>query len=330
MRDLGLQTLRLPLGVSETDNHVPIWVSPNISSKRRIIIFFGERNQDLGIFSYRVTGDDGINVGSCLNFVRAIQQGPTATSDDQVPGIIIANPGQLYWYRGGGRAVTATEWQNLPRDHAVNEPFRVDEVLNQIPDNATFREHVNYVFERLLPAVLDKDAELDLIGLEWSGAAALEYLAANCKRVILAFLSALMSSAGSKWSSRVSGICLGGPQHKVEDLVVNFNASKAFIDFLSKRCRAYFVSPERLESIVEGRGEFGCNCLSSGEELYPENVIVRSWRSMLDWFNLIHTLPDYEEPELIWVEGKDGQDVSPAANDSSNLVVGHDAKVNGN
>lgn len=109
---------------------------------------------------------------------------------------------------------------------------------------------------------------------------------------------------GAKWSSRISGICLCGPQHKVIDLVATYNAPEDFMKFLSKRCRAYFVSPERPESILKGRDEFGCNCFASGEELYQENVIVRSWKSMLDWFNLVHSIPGYEQPELDFVEKK--------------------------
>ena len=57
---------------------------------------------------------------------------------------------------------------------------------------------------------------------------------------------------------------------------------------------------------MAGREEFGCNCFSSGEELYQENVIVRSWRSMLDWFNLVHSIPNYEEPELSLAEAEGG------------------------
>lgn len=181
MHDLGIQILRLPLGASEDENHVPIWVSPNISAKKRVIVLFGERHQDLGVFSYRVIGDEGIAVGSCLNLVQALQRGPAATSDDEVPGIIIANPGQLHWYRGGSRAVTFTEWQNLPRESAVHEPFQVDAVKNRIPDNSNFREHITYIFDHVLPAVLREETKLDIIGMEYPGTAAVEYLAMNCE-----------------------------------------------------------------------------------------------------------------------------------------------------
>lgn len=68
------------------------------------------------------------------------------------------------------------------------------------------------------------------------------------------------------------------------------------LDFLGKKCRAYFVSPQKAGAIVEGRVEHGCNAFASGETLYAESVIIRCWASMLDHFNLVHTLPDYEEP----------------------------------
>lgn len=198
MDDLGFQTLRLPLGAAETDNHVPVWVSAGISTKKRVIVIFGERNQDLGVFSYRVIGDEGIGIGSCLNLVKAIQHGPTGTADDAVPGIIIANPAQLHWYRGGGRAITSTEWQNLPRKSAVHEPFSVHPVKNRIPQNTDFREHIHYIFEEVVPALVNKDAQLDLIGLEYPGSAAVEYLAMNCK-----FFRTLINSTNSMFRAEV-------------------------------------------------------------------------------------------------------------------------------
>ena len=51
--------------------------------------------------------------------------------------------------------------------------------------------------------------------------------------------------------------------------------------------------------MLPGRDDFGCNRYSSGEELYQENVIVRSWGAMLDWFMVVHTIPTFEEVEVI-------------------------------
>lgn len=184
LSNLGLTSLRLPLGTVKTEPHVTILVSSDIGSKKRVIVLFGERNVEAGIFSYRVTGNDGVDTGSVVNFVKAILHGPEANfniPDKDVPGIVITNPGQLYWYRGGKRAVSWYEWQALPRQSAVHEAFRCDEVNNKIPGNGDFKEHVEYVFDNVLNGMLREDVQLDIIGLEKTGAVALGHLAQNCE-----------------------------------------------------------------------------------------------------------------------------------------------------
>jgi hypothetical protein len=94
-----------------------------------------------------------------------------------------------------------------------------------------------------------------------------------------------------------------------------YNAQEDFIDFISKRSRAYFTSPKSIESIMLGRDKFGCNCFASGEELYQENIIVRAWGSILDWFNLVHTVEDYAEPELTMIEPEDEESKVESAKD---------------
>lgn len=103
--------------------------------------------------------------------------------------------------------------------------------------------------------------------------------------------------AGTSWADRVSSICFANPQHRVEDLITQYDASTEFLDFLSKKCRAYFISHHPAGTIVEGRPEIGCNCFASEEELYADQILVRSWGAILDHFNAIHTLPNFEEAE---------------------------------
>lgn len=181
LRKLGLETVRLPLGVSESDNHVPILVSKDIESKDRVLLFFGERHLELGVLSWRVIGENGIRYGSLLEFVDALLNAPTPHSQKSAPGIIVANPAQLLWYRGGSRAVSTAEWLDLPRPKGVDEPLRVDKVKNHIPHNGDYREHVHYIFDRVLPALVGKDAKIDIIGLEYTADAALGYLAEHCE-----------------------------------------------------------------------------------------------------------------------------------------------------
>ncbi len=260
--------MRLPIGASKEDRHVPILVSTDLAQKNRIIVLFSERNQDLGIFSYRTIGNETIKKGSAIGFVSAIMSGVGFASGEEIPGIILANPGQLLWYRGGRRAVTRTEWANLPRETAVAEPFRIDEVKNKIPGNEEHEAHVNYIFNNVIDGIAKKDARVDVIGLEWTGQAAIKYLSANWK----------------KYASRTGGICLASPQHELLDL-----GTEEFMDFFDKRARAYFVSSDPVGKPTSGREDWGCGCYASGEQFYPENIIVEAAEDMLTWLKQLDT-----------------------------------------
>ena len=70
------------------------------------------------------------------------------------------------------------------------------------------------------------------------------------------------------------------------------------------------VGHQRTETPLPGREETGCNCYASGEELYQENIIVRIWGRILDWFNMVHTLQDYAEPVFVLEDGDGSGDAS--------------------
>jgi hypothetical protein len=252
----------VPIGVTEQDKHIPILISEDLAEKQRVIVLFPERDQDLGIFSYRTIGNENINKGSAINFVSSIMNGFASSSGQEIPGIVIANPGQLLWYRGGGRAVGRTQWANLPRDSAVAGSFRIDEVKNKVAGNEDFKAHVKYVFDSVIDGILHKDARIDVIGLEWTGQAAVMHLAAKWE----------------KYASRVRAVCLASPQHDPFEF-----GNPDFMNFVSKRGRAYFVSSSPIGKLIDGREDFGCDCYASGEEMYPENIVVEAAEHMLTW-----------------------------------------------
>ena len=235
------------------------------------------------------------------------KDGATGARSPSTPGIIVANPCQLLWYRGGSRAVSNYEWLTLPRPSAVHDALRVDAVKNRIPGHHDYEEHVRYIWDKVIPTLVKKDAKIDVIGAEYTGTAVLEYLAANC--TYFTFLTArfqtLIEVTGTTYAPRITGIALVTPQHKLTDLVAS-DAPPSFIDFLAKRTRAYFVHPSPIETPISGREEFGCNCYASGEHSYPENTIVRSWRHILDWFDMLYVNKGFEEIEFVVAEG-DGE-----------------------
>ncbi|KAK5938702.1 hypothetical protein PMZ80_008894 [Knufia obscura] len=308
--DLGLEEVRLPLGTAQSEKHVSILVSPGLASKKHVIIFFPERHTDLGVLSYRVIGDEGINIGSIVNFVKSILKGPpspaevttngntTDTDDVQAqverPGIVIANPSQLIWYRGGGRAVTDREWLCMPRESAVHEPMRIDEVKNRVEGNKNFEEHVQYIFEHILSSEDDKQplchpqAKISVIGQEYPGSEALQYITKNWMG----------------WRNRISCVALINPQHGLEGLFSTFDLSapgdaaekEQVTDFIATRTRAYKLSHKPLETVMSGRTRLGCNVYSSGETLYEEAAFVRCWPSVLDWIDVCRFSDTFAEP----------------------------------
>lgn len=142
---------------------------------------FGEPVQDLGIWAYRTIGQQGINIGSAVDFVKGVQSGRASSEGEETPGIVIANTGQLIFHRGGSKAMTVTTWGGLPRKTAVHPAMQYDEEKNAIPGNEKWGKHIAYVFDNVLDKLVLKNAKIDIIGLENGGFGASEYLAKNCE-----------------------------------------------------------------------------------------------------------------------------------------------------
>lgn len=167
--------------------------------------------QDLGIFAHRIIGQDSIAAGSALDFVHAIQ----SREDSADTAIVIANLGQLIWYRRGQRAMTTANWNALPRKTGVGNPMRIDAVRNRIPGNRSTKEHIKSVFEEVLGKLARQDAVIDVIGLGEGAEDAVGYLDQNWK----------------DWESKVRAICVGlGFVWRVGDDIQN----EKFIDFWGK------------------------------------------------------------------------------------------------
>ena len=190
MKSLGVDVTRLPLNASSDEPHVPIFTSANLATAKRTILYFGEELQDLGVFAYRTIGQVSTGAGTALDFVSAIQ----ACKDS--PGIIVANLGQLTWYRRGKRAVTRGSWNALPGKTSVSGPMRVDPVKNRARGNEDMTAHVKYVFQEVVRQMVNKDAKLDVIGVGEGASESVRYLDRNW----------------DQWEDRIQAIAVGTGQ----------------------------------------------------------------------------------------------------------------------
>ena len=210
LREL-LKIGRLPIDAGEHDPHVPIFISSNLIHAKRVIVFFGESVQDLGIFAYRIIGQNSIAAGSAIDLVKDILTTPDPSGE--APAIILANMGQLLWSNRLKRAMTSLSFLAIPKETAVDHCYMIDEVRNRVPGNSSQAEHVKYIFEVIVQKMVDKDAVIDIIGIDDGAAESVEYLQANW----------------AKWEKRIQAIAVGIPY-----LWRNMSWDEGFTSFWSK------------------------------------------------------------------------------------------------
>ncbi|KAL8914173.1 MAG: hypothetical protein Q9171_001168 [Xanthocarpia ochracea] len=276
----SMSLTNLPLGTPPTRPHIPIYTSTNIATCNRLIVYLGESWQDLGVLAWRTIGQETVAAGSILDFIHTIQ----STSPDN-PGILIANTGQLLWYRGGERAVTQTTWTALPRQWAVSPPMEIDAEKNRVPGHKDANEHIASIFNDVIPKMCEKDVVIDVIGMGDAGPIVAEYLQGNW----------------GKWDGKVKAVAIGSgsiwPGEKIGE--------GKFKKFWEERARAYIQSGEPLETPLSGREDFGCNCYSAGQNEVVERIMPVAYKSMLRFFQLVNDVPGYRElPEM--TTGVDG------------------------
>lgn len=177
LEEVGLSTLRLPLGSKPRDKHVPILISSNLRTANRITLVLGSPDQELGIWTWRSMAEQGINRGSMVELAKEI----LTTKPDTA--LIIANLGQLVYHCGSGQAMSQQTWFALPVETAAHPPPR-QTWRNLVPRNGNWREHVKCIFEDVLAPeseMVNPKAKIDIIGVEEGGLGAVEYLVEKCK-----------------------------------------------------------------------------------------------------------------------------------------------------
>ena len=163
---------------SPEEPHIPILATANLPLASRILLYFGESSQDLGIFAYRTVGKCSLASGSILDFVSASNAYAASPLAGGQTAIVIANLGQLLWYRRGTRALTRTSWSALPRKTGVDSMMRIDPVKNRVKGHKTEAEHVGSVMA-YVQGQMKKGAEMEIVGVGDGAEEIVRFLDAN-------------------------------------------------------------------------------------------------------------------------------------------------------
>lgn len=218
----GLLKLRLPFGAWETEPHLPIFITPDLETRSRIVVIFGEPTHELGVLAGRVAnGPGGIDEGSVIPVVRAVKLQKGSCSDDTSPGILLANMGRTCWWPEGQRAITVTANNAVPLPSLVHRGVQHVPNIHDIPGNSSAEEHVKYVFNEVLSRRAGNKAIVDIIATGESCEIVERYLDGE--------------GAWNIWGNRISTLVLLSPVYDSEGL-----KNEKFKDFMVKVRRRYY------------------------------------------------------------------------------------------
>lgn len=310
----GLKEVLLPLGVvSKDEPHVKIRLSEAIADKSRVVIIVGQSFQDFGILAHRVaSGVGGLNKGSMVNLVRALKHQKSSAIDDAAPGIILANPGNLWWWPEGKMALSEFARHQVPGSSLVHWGFYHDPERNTIPENATPADHVKYIFEKVVPQFVNDQAKIDVIALGDMSDEVEQYLDNDD----------VWAKVGHKLNAMV---VLGGFYDMREARCQGF---KKFMDQVShlfsfhsttatehhghsankhlptQRGRAYIMSQDPLDTLIAGPEGgntavtgyvgYGCPTYSVGPDAgITELILIEAGSAVLKWLQQVALDNDY-------------------------------------
>ncbi|KAI1843701.1 hypothetical protein JX266_010147 [Neoarthrinium moseri] len=277
---LGLKKTLLPLGTTDTSQpHLPVFVSSDIKDKSRVVVVIGETYQDLGILAHRVLGGPGgVDNGSMVSVVKTLQAQPSSPTDSDdhdasPPGIVLANTGQTVWSPALRRTLTLVGSGGAPMPSAVHAGPRWDGERERVPGNGDAREHIAYVFDQVVPALVGAGAGLDVIAVG-DGADALEQ-----------YLDWPVTWA--RLAGRLNCLAIVGGYHAADNIKCS-----AFREFLRKKARAYATSSDPLGTPISGPDgnanttaftHLGCPLFSGGEPHYVEALLGACLPHLAGW-----------------------------------------------
>ncbi|KAK5717165.1 hypothetical protein LTR15_009054 [Elasticomyces elasticus] len=231
--------------------------------KKDVVVVVNEHMQDLGIWAYRMLmREPGIDGGSAVGLVKKLQKwneekpemvsihtaedaigkmkmdgtnDEGIASDDNTPGVIIMNPGELLYSHILNRSMSQATWLARGKSSAIGTNYMVHDVHNRVYRHEAPEAHVRSVLEYFIPSVTCEDVRLFFVGISQGG----EHLL-NCLD------ERLVADPDDFMGASMEVVALIQPTHVPEQL-----KSQALTTFLAtQRARSYVSSEQPLSTLL--------------------------------------------------------------------------------
>lgn len=200
MTSLGVPAFYLPqMDPTQPDPpttaSLPIHCTPPnlLRTKRRVVVICNRAYEDLAIWSYRVLAKaGGVEVGSAVAFIREMRLRAEKAAlrtkrsvEDEMPGVVLLNTGQLLYSYKKRSALSPVSWDALPRKSLLHPAPRIDDKWNRIEGNESIKEHVEFVFGRIVgnEDFVQRDADVYVVGIHDGGEEVTKYLNSKCESI---------------------------------------------------------------------------------------------------------------------------------------------------
>jgi hypothetical protein len=174
---MGIETMTIPVDADvEGGPRTKVLVTKNLEIAKRIIVVCGDETEDMGIFSYLDTLEEGLFFGTLLGLVMCLTKGSLLGD----MALVVLNPAQRFW-NPQTELAESLETFRLRDAPSLITPVRDPTRRNEIPGNRTPYEHIEYVFEHILVPLMRGNTKIDVLGIAEGGFAMYQFLKDNCE-----------------------------------------------------------------------------------------------------------------------------------------------------
>lgn len=171
----------------------------------------GDSSKALGIIDERIIdGKGGIEKGTVIPLIKGL-----CASNAMPTAVIVANPGQLYWWPAGRKPITANASNELRLPSLLHFGRSYHPEINDIPGHRSPEEHLQSVMADVVARMIPGLKRLSVISQGSGCDATLKYFDANWQT----------------WSSTLSTIVCCGPT-----MSASCFTSEPFKEFLGNVC----------------------------------------------------------------------------------------------